>query len=116
MKIFKIPEATAAIEKANEIMDKKEPKNQLLFGRYRFLKSKIYKLRHDNKVALKSVDEALVIVKDNEDLRVDEDQMTDFRFQLIFSFTEEEIKETGINVEEEVNKERIYKIEREKKI
>ena len=98
MKILKIEDATAAIEKSNEIIDRKDDKNPLLFGWYRFLKSKIYKLKHDNRTALKSIDDALSMIKGNEDLRIDEDQMTDFRFQLIFSISDEEAKEFGINV------------------
>lgn len=62
MKLLKIQEAVSAVEKTNEIIDKKEVKNSLLFGRYRALKAKIYKLKNDNKTALKAIDEGLSMV------------------------------------------------------
>ena len=50
----------------------------MLFGRYRALKAKIYKLKNDNKTALKAIDEGLSMVRGVEELRIDEDQMTEY--------------------------------------
>lgn len=49
------------------------------------------------------------MVKGVEDLQVDEDQMTEYRFQVIFSLEEEEAKQLGINLAEEAKKEEAYK-------
>jgi len=41
------------------------------------------------------------MVRGVEELRIDEDQMNEYRFQIIFSLQDEEAKELGINLTEE---------------
>jgi len=94
-------EALENINKANEIIDKKEGDNQnpMLFGRYWFLKAKVLKLRNENIEALKAVDEALAKVKDSPDLKVDAHQMTEYRFNIIYALSDEELTQLNINLD-----------------
>lgn len=71
----------------------------MLFGRYWFLKAKVLKLRNDNIEALKAVDEALSKVKDSPDLKVDSHQMTEYRFNIIYALSDEELTQLNINLD-----------------
>jgi len=104
-------EAISNVNKCNDIIDKKtgEDQNAMLYGRYRFLKAKVLKLRNENLQALKALDEAIAKVKGNNDLRVDEHQMKEYRFSLVYSLSEEEMKQSGIELDKEQAEEKKYK-------
>lgn len=104
-------EALQNIIKANEIIDKKEgdDQNPMLFGWYRFLKAKVLKLRNENIEALKSVDEAIAKVKESPELKADEHQMTEYRYNIIYAMSDEELSSFGLKIKDIQEEEKQYK-------
>jgi tetratricopeptide (TPR) repeat protein len=94
-------EAMNHINKANEIIDTKTVKDPLLLCRYRFLRGKLLVNADQRENALKDLDEAIKVAQANPKLYNDEIEIKIFRTNAINSFSEEEIKRFGIDLEAE---------------
>lgn len=101
LKKMQIDKALEYSTKANDIIDSKVTREPLLLTRYRFLRAKLYKIKDDNKKALKDLEDAIRVAENNPQLYNDEVEIKNYRKNLIDCLTDEEAKELNINIDQE---------------